>query len=106
LKSLTTCIFNACSPPFQTFGTIPWQTYFQRVLSVKTAKYAQVLSIAGGLGAFILAVPSIFIGIASLSTGKIWPGFASIEMSVIIATVKGIYFYCLHTVDIFSSTFS
>ena len=56
---------------FQTFGTIPWQTYFQRVLSVKTAKYAQILSIAGGFGAFLLAIPSVLIGIASFGTGKI-----------------------------------
>ncbi|XP_053372519.1 high-affinity choline transporter 1-like [Mercenaria mercenaria] len=47
-----------------TFGTIPWQAYFQRVLSVKTGKQAQILSMAGGLSALILVIPSVLIGAA------------------------------------------
>ena len=55
---------------FQTLGTIPWQAYFQRVLSVKSAAHAQLLSVAGAFGALILAVPSLIIGAVSVSTGK------------------------------------
>ncbi|XP_048776089.2 high-affinity choline transporter 1-like [Ostrea edulis] len=44
------------------FGTIPWQAYFQRVLSVRSARHAQMLSVAGAFSAVILAIPSILIG--------------------------------------------
>ena len=66
------CFYKISEPLkyFQTLGTIPWQTYFQRVLSVKTARYAQVLSIAGGFGAFMLAIPPALIGMAAVSTGN------------------------------------
>ncbi|KAL4228757.1 hypothetical protein ACF0H5_011800 [Mactra antiquata] len=47
-----------------TFGSIPWQAYFQRVLSVKTSRQAQILSVVGGTLAFILVIPSILIGAA------------------------------------------
>ncbi|XP_060596317.1 high-affinity choline transporter 1-like [Ruditapes philippinarum] len=55
-----------------TFGTIPWQAYFQRVLSVKTSQQAQVLSIAGGCSALILVIPSVLIGAAGKSAD--WNG--------------------------------
>ncbi|WAR04232.1 SC5A7-like protein [Mya arenaria] len=48
-----------------TFGTIPWQAYFQRVLSVQTSRQAQVLSVTGGCAALILVIPSVIIGAAS-----------------------------------------
>lgn len=50
-----------------TFGTIPWQAYFQRVLSVKSAKEAQILSVVGGCAAAILAVPPLLIGAVETS---------------------------------------
>ncbi|KAK0057487.1 high-affinity choline transporter 1 [Biomphalaria pfeifferi] len=50
-----------------TLGTIPWQSYFQRVLSVKSAKQAQVLSFVGAVGALVLVIPSVMIGIAGAS---------------------------------------
>ncbi|XP_052805566.1 high-affinity choline transporter 1-like isoform X1 [Mya arenaria] len=50
-----------------TFGTIPWQSYMQRVLSVKGKRQAQVLSVVGGCLSLILVVPSIIIGAASTS---------------------------------------
>ncbi|XP_074652985.1 high-affinity choline transporter 1-like [Tubulanus polymorphus] len=50
-----------------TLGTIPWQSYFQRVLSMRTAKDAQLLSIFGGIGAFLLAIPPALIGVAAVS---------------------------------------
>ncbi|XP_061181874.1 high-affinity choline transporter 1-like [Saccostrea echinata] len=44
------------------FGGLPWQVYFQRVLSTRTAGIAQTLSFAGGLGCLIMSIPSILIG--------------------------------------------
>lgn len=49
----------------QTLGTIPWQVYFQRVLSVKSVAHARLLSVAGGIGALLLAIPPIAIGVAA-----------------------------------------
>jgi len=50
------------------FGGLPWQAYFQRVLSAKTAKNAQVQSILAGVGCMLMAIPSIFIGAAAKAT--------------------------------------
>ncbi|XP_064630569.1 high affinity choline transporter 1-like [Lineus longissimus] len=50
-----------------TLGSIPWQAYFQRVLSMKSARNAQLLSVLGGLGAFILAIPPVLIGVIGVS---------------------------------------
>lgn len=47
------------------FGGIPWQVYFQRVLSAKDEKTAVRLSILAGIVCLIAAVPPILIGIAS-----------------------------------------
>ncbi|XP_077338750.1 high affinity choline transporter 1 [Lithobates pipiens] len=43
-------------------GGIPWQAYFQRVLSVSSATYAQVLSFLAAFGCLIMAIPSVLIG--------------------------------------------
>ena len=40
-------------------GGIPWQCYYQRVLSSKTSKRAVLLSYGGGLIALIMTVPSV-----------------------------------------------
>lgn len=53
----------------QTFGTIPWQAYFQRVLSVRGPNQAVLLSVVGAFGAVVFAVPSILIGAAAVSAG-------------------------------------
>ncbi|XP_012945168.1 high-affinity choline transporter 1 [Aplysia californica] len=50
-----------------TLGTIPWQSYFQRVLSVRTARQAQVLSFVGAVGAAVLVIPAVVLGIAGTS---------------------------------------
>ncbi|XP_076060354.1 high-affinity choline transporter 1-like [Oratosquilla oratoria] len=50
------------------FGGIPWQVYFQRVLSAKTSRNAQILSFAGSLGCFIMAVPACIIGAIAKAT--------------------------------------
>ncbi|KAJ8318595.1 hypothetical protein KUTeg_003686 [Tegillarca granosa] len=50
------------------FGGIPWQVYFQRVLSAKTAVRAQLLSYVAAFGCLVMALPSILIGAIAKST--------------------------------------
>ncbi|BDS13479.1 sodium:solute symporter family protein [Aureispira anguillae] len=45
------------------FGGIPWQVYFQRVLSAKDEKTARNLSILAGVVCLIAAIPPIMIGV-------------------------------------------
>ena len=52
------------------FGGIPWQVYFQRVLSSRSSTYAQMLSYVAALGCFVLAIPPIIIGAIAKSTSK------------------------------------
>lgn len=54
----------------QILGGIPWQVYFQRVLSASSATYAQVLSFLAAFGCLVMAVPSVLIGAIGASTGK------------------------------------
>ncbi|XP_045136938.1 high-affinity choline transporter 1-like [Portunus trituberculatus] len=49
-------------------GGIPWQVYFQRVLSARSSKQAQALSFAGSLGCIIMAVPACIIGAIAKAT--------------------------------------
>ncbi|KAL6481710.1 hypothetical protein MHYP_G00097900 [Metynnis hypsauchen] len=49
-------------------GGIPWQVYFQRVLSASSATYAQVLSFLAAFGCIVMAVPSVLIGAIGAST--------------------------------------
>lgn len=51
------------------FGGIPWQVYFQRVLSSKTPRTAQLLSFAGCIGCIVFAIPAVIIGAIGESTG-------------------------------------
>ncbi len=50
------------------FGGIPWQVYFQRVLSAKTEKAAMYLSYIAAFGCFLMAIPSVLIGAIARST--------------------------------------
>ncbi|KAI8503937.1 High affinity choline transporter 1 [Branchiostoma belcheri] len=52
-------------------GGIPWQCYFQRVLSSTSPAHARWLSVTAGLGCVIMSVPSILIGAIGASTD--WP---------------------------------
>lgn len=52
-------------------GGIPWQVYFQRVLSASSATYAQVLSFLAAFGCIVMAVPSVLIGAIGASTGQL-----------------------------------
>ena len=47
-------------------GGIPWQAYFQRVLSSRDAKVARTLSVFAGFGCFCAAIPAVVVG-ASLN---------------------------------------
>ncbi|XP_033119494.1 high-affinity choline transporter 1-like isoform X2 [Anneissia japonica] len=49
-------------------GGIPWQVYFQRVLSSKTAGRAQVLSFVAAGGCVIMAIPSVLVGAVARGT--------------------------------------
>ncbi|XP_051882331.1 high-affinity choline transporter 1 [Pristis pectinata] len=49
-------------------GGIPWQVYFQRVLSASSATYAQVLSFLAAFGCIVMAIPSVLIGAIGAST--------------------------------------
>ena len=57
--------------PVQICGGVPWQVYFQRVLSCKTANKARVLSFLASFGCMFMAVPAILIGAIGASTGKV-----------------------------------
>ena len=56
--------------PMQMLGGIPWQAYFQRVLSSSSATYAQVLSFLAAFGCLVMALPAVLIGAIGASTGK------------------------------------
>ncbi|GFQ90357.1 high-affinity choline transporter 1 [Trichonephila clavata] len=49
-------------------GGIPWQVYFQRVLSSKTAFRAQLLSYVAAFGCIIMAIPPMIIGAVAKAT--------------------------------------
>ncbi|NXC48369.1 SC5A7 protein, partial [Penelope pileata] len=49
-------------------GSIPWQTYFQRVLSTASPSQARFISYVSGLGCFLMAIPSVLIGAVAAST--------------------------------------
>ncbi|KAK0158030.1 hypothetical protein PV327_011255 [Microctonus hyperodae] len=50
------------------FGGIPWQVYFQRVLSSKTAGRAQLLSYVAAVGCILMAIPPVIIGAIAKAT--------------------------------------
>lgn len=45
------------------FGGIPWQVYFQRVLSAKDPSTARRLSIISGIVCLLAAIPAVMIGV-------------------------------------------
>ncbi|OQV18883.1 High-affinity choline transporter 1 [Hypsibius exemplaris] len=49
------------------FGGIPWQAYFQRVLSARTSHGAKVLSYVAAFGCAVMCIPSILIGAVAYS---------------------------------------
>lgn len=49
-------------------GGIPWQVYFQRVLSCKSAWKAQVLSYVAAVGCIVMAIPAMIMGAVAKAT--------------------------------------
>ncbi|KAL5016854.1 hypothetical protein ScPMuIL_006443 [Solemya velum] len=49
-------------------GGIPWQVYFQRVLSSKSASAAKTLSVIAAFGCVIMAIPAVLFGAVAAST--------------------------------------
>ncbi|NXI58301.1 SC5A7 protein, partial [Chloroceryle aenea] len=49
-------------------GSVPWQTYFQRVLSAASPRQARLISYLSGFGCFLMAIPSVLIGAVASST--------------------------------------
>lgn len=49
-------------------GGIPWQVYFQRVLSARTARGARNLSYVAGIGCALMAIPAVLVGAIGAST--------------------------------------
>ncbi|XP_044018414.1 high-affinity choline transporter 1 [Aphidius gifuensis] len=50
------------------FGGIPWQIYFQHILSSKTSIQAQLLSYIAAFFCIIMAIPAVLIGAIAKST--------------------------------------
>ncbi|ELU16697.1 hypothetical protein CAPTEDRAFT_113629 [Capitella teleta] len=59
------------------FGGIPWQVYFQRVLSQKTPARAQILSFLAAAGCIIMSIPPLLIGAIAKSTDWNATGYTS-----------------------------
>lgn len=62
-------------------GGVPWQVYFQRVLSAKSAMKAQVLSYVAAFGCIIMAVPPMIVGAVARVTGK-WTESAQLRFLI------------------------
>lgn len=69
------------------FGGIPWQVYFQRVLSSKSADRAQLLSYVAAFGCGIMAIPPVLIGAIAKATGK-WFLMTKLNHSVFFMKIK------------------
>ena len=52
------------------FGGIPWQVYFQRVLSAKSEKSAMYLSYVAAIGCLLSGIPPAIIGMIGKAAGK------------------------------------
>ncbi|MCK0191208.1 sodium:solute symporter family protein [Arenibacter sp. F20364] len=59
------------------FGGIPWQVYFQRVLSSKNEKTAVQLSIIAGFVCILAAIPPVMIGVIGQSVQS-WEAFGAL----------------------------
>ena len=64
-------------------GGVPWQCYYQRVLSSKTSRRAQILSYGGGLIALIMTAPSVLFGaIAKATDWENVPGYNQTYLTI------------------------
>lgn len=71
------------------FGGIPWQVYFQRVLSSKTAGRAQLLSYVAAFGCILMAIPPVLIGaIAKATRMYLKKKVSSYELQTVLFYIK------------------
>ena len=72
-----TCMYNSsCLRPF---AGIPWQVYFQRVLSARSGRHAQLLSVGASAGCILMALPAVLIGAIARNAGGWWSNFSDLS---------------------------
>lgn len=73
------------------FGGVPWQVYFQRVLSSKSPESARWLSFLAAIICLLAAAPAVLIGM----TGSVvdWQGFGVSEPPLAAATLPWVIRY-------------
>ncbi len=69
------------------FGGIPWQVYFQRVLSAKDENTARNLSILAGVVCLLAAIPPVLIGIVGAAADWTALGGAPAKSLEVLPTV-------------------
>jgi len=62
-------------------GGIPWQGYFQRVLSASSDNSAKILSFCGAIGTTILVIPPVVIGASAKIADWSLTSLANMDMS-------------------------
>ena len=67
-------------------GGIPWQVYFQRVLSARDEKTARYLSFSACFGCLLMAAPAVLIGMigATVDWGSVREGLQAPEQASLI----------------------
>lgn len=71
------------------FGGIPWQAYFQRVLSSRNVSVAKTLSFIAAFGCFSAAIPSIVIG---KCTVKLQYSSVNTLFQIVICRQRSLYY--------------
>ena len=51
------------------------QVYWQRALSARTVKVAKALSIIGGVGCIVMAIPAALFGAIAFTAGELFVSF-------------------------------
>ncbi len=65
-------------------GGIPWNVYFQRVLSAKNENTAAGLSIGAALACFVMAIPPVLLGLAAREMD--WAAIASPQVAELVVS--------------------
>ena len=60
-------------------GGVPWNCYFQRVLSCRSPRAAQLHSIYSGLLTIVLTIPPLLMGLVAF--GYVWPPELSVRLA-------------------------
>ena len=66
----------------QIFGGIAWNTYFMRILSARSVRDAQIISVAGGFFTLCLGVPPFLLGVVGVSTSMYTQMMVSFYLSM------------------------